>query len=126
MDYLVNLSLVASTTSQDSRLAAAGIDIRRALAPELELTTGWIRTRFGAGWASEPTVAFTRQPPSIFIATRDKSLVGFACYDAVARGFFGPTGVDELARGGGIGRALLIATLMDMRVMGYGYAIIGD
>jgi predicted N-acetyltransferase YhbS len=125
MDYLVNLSLLSGSFEQDSRIRAAGVDIRRALAPELELTTAWIRERFGKGWASEATVAFTRQPPSIFLATRDDKLVGFACYDAVARGFFGPTGVDELARGGGIGRALLIATLTDMRVMGYGYAIIG-
>jgi ribosomal protein S18 acetylase RimI-like enzyme len=124
MDYLVNLSLLGDF-EQDSRLAAAGVNIRRALAPELQLVTGWIRERFGAGWASETTVGFSRQPPSVFLATRDDRLVGFAVYDAIARGFFGPTGVDEMARGGGIGRALLIATLTDMRAMGYGYAIIG-
>lgn len=125
MDYLVNLSLLADY-ELDSRIEAAGVHIRRALAPELELATAWVRERFGAGWASETAVAFSRQPPAVFLATRDEKLVGFAVYDAVARGFFGPTGVDELARGGGIGRALLITTLTDMRAMGYGYAIIGD
>jgi hypothetical protein len=125
MDYLVNLSLL-DQHELDPRLEAAGVAIRRALAPELELVTSWVREQFSAGWASETAVGFSRQPPSVFLATRDAKLVGFAVYDAVARGFFGPTGVDELARGGGIGRALLIATLTDMRVMGYGYAIIGD
>ncbi len=126
MDYLVNLSLLSRDNELEQRLAAAGVTIRRALAPELELATDWIRTNFSRGWSSETAVAFSRQPPACFLATREAKLVGFACYDAVARGFFGPTGVDEPARGGGIGRALLIATLLDMRVMGYGYAIIGD
>jgi len=126
MDYLVNLTSLSQRVELDDRLEAAGIDIRRAIAPELELVTGWIRERFGTHWASETTVAFTRQPPSVFLATRDDKLVGFAVYDATARGFFGPTGVDEAARGGGIGRALLITALTDMRAMGYGYAIIGD
>jgi predicted N-acetyltransferase YhbS len=126
MDYLVNLTSLSQRVELDDRLEAAGIDIRRAIAPEMELVTGWIREHFGAGWASETTVAFTRLPPSVFLATRDEKLVGFAVYDATARGFFGPTGVDKAARGGGIGRALLITALTDMRTMGYGYAIIGD
>ena len=126
MDYLVNLSLLDPDPELDSRLKKSGVTIRRALAPELELVTDWIRERFGAGWASETAIAFSRQPPSCFLATRDGKLVGFACYDSIARGFFGPTGVDEAERGGGIGRALLLATLLDMRTLGYGYGIIGD
>jgi GNAT superfamily N-acetyltransferase len=126
MDYLVNLSLLSPDAGLDARLKRAGVTVRRALAPELELTTDWIRKRFSAGWSSETAIAFSRQPPSCFLATKDDRLVGFACYDAIARGFFGPTGVDEQQRGGGIGRALLLATLFDMRTLGYGYAIIGD
>jgi predicted N-acetyltransferase YhbS len=38
---------------------------------------------------------------------------------------FGPLGVAELARGGGIGRELLLSTLGAMKVVGYAYAIIG-
>ena len=70
MDYLVNLSLLSPQPELDARLAAAGVTIRRALAPELELATGWIREKFSAGWASETLIAFTRQPPSCFLATR--------------------------------------------------------
>lgn len=126
MDYLVNLSILAPDPGLDMRIRNAAVSVRRALAPELELVAGWVRQEFGAGWSSETTVAFSRRPVSCFLATRDNKLVGFAVYDAIARGFFGPTGVDEAARGAGIGHALLLATLLDMRVMGYGYAIIGD
>jgi ribosomal protein S18 acetylase RimI-like enzyme len=126
MDYLVNLSLIHPDPALTERMEKAGVTIRRALAPELELAANWVRQRFSPLWSSETAVAFSRQPPSCFLATRDQKLVGFACYDAIARGFFGPTGVDEAARGGGIGRALLLATLRDMRTLGYGYAIIGD
>ena len=40
MDYLVNLSTLKPEPSLDKRLEKAGVTIRRALAPELELVTG--------------------------------------------------------------------------------------
>ena len=126
MDYLVNLSLVKPVPELDARMEKAGVTIRRALAPEFELVTGWVREKFGAGWSSETAVAFARQPPTCFLATRAQKLIGFACHESIARGFFGPTGVDEAARGQGIGHALLLASLLDLRTMGYAYAIIGD
>jgi ribosomal protein S18 acetylase RimI-like enzyme len=126
MDYLVNLSLLKPEPELDERMRKAGVTIRRALAPELELVTGWVRKTFGAGWSGETAVAFMRQPPTCFLATRDERLVGFACHESIARGFFGPTGVDKAVRGLGIGHALLLASLLDLKTMGYGYAIIGD
>jgi ribosomal protein S18 acetylase RimI-like enzyme len=126
MDYLVNLSLLHPDPALVARLEAAGITIRRALAPELELATDWVRRSFNPGWAGETAVAFSRQPPTCFLATQGGQLIGFSCHEATARGFFGPTGVDEAARGKGIGRALLLASLLDLKVMGYAYAIIGD
>jgi ribosomal protein S18 acetylase RimI-like enzyme len=126
MDYLVNLSLLHPDPALTERLKAAGIDIRRALAPELELATDWVRRTFGAGWSGEMAVAISRQPPACFLATQGGRLIGFSCHEATARGFFGPTGVDKAARGQGIGRALLLASLLDLKTMGYAYAIIGD
>ncbi|NRP20239.1 hypothetical protein LPJGGPFB_03498 [Ensifer adhaerens] len=126
MDYLVNLSLLRPNPDLDLRMAAAGVTIRRALAPEFELVTAWVREKFGAGWAGETAVALARQPPTCFLATRNGRLLGFACHESIARGFFGPTGVDEAARGEGIGHALLLASLLDLKTMGYAYAIIGD
>jgi GNAT superfamily N-acetyltransferase len=70
-------------------------------------------------------VAMTRQPVACFIATSDKQILGFACNDTTLRGFFGPTGVSEQARGLGIGKALLMRSLEALREIGYAYAIIG-
>jgi len=126
MDLLVRLYALEPKPQLTSKLAKKGIVIRRVLAPELAPVTRWIGESFGAGWAGEATVSFARQPPSCFIAIRKNKPVGFACYDATARGFFGPTGVDEAARGQGIGQTLLLACLFDMRAQGYAYAIIGD
>jgi len=126
MDYLVNLSLIHPSPAVTDRVEKAGVTIRRALAPELELVTDWVRRTFSSHWSSETAVCMSRQPPTCFLATRDGRLLGFSCHEATARGFFGPTGVDEPARGQGIGHALLLASLLDLKRMGYAYAIIGD
>ena len=56
---------------------------------------------------------------------KEKKIVGFACVEATARGFFGPTGVDPAQQKKGIGAALLLAALHGLHEMGYGYGIIG-
>jgi GNAT superfamily N-acetyltransferase len=109
-----------------ARVAAAGITIRRAIAPERYFILEWIRERFHDIWAGEAAAALSRMPVTLWVAEREGELLGFACYDTSAAGFFGPTGVDEKARHQGIGEALLIATLKGMREAGYAYAIIGD
>jgi predicted N-acetyltransferase YhbS len=126
MDYLVNLSSLGPDPALDQRVAKAGVTIRRALAPEYDLVTDWVRRKFSAGWAGETAVSMMRQPPTCFLATSEQKLVGFACHESIARGFFGPTGVDEAVRGQGIGHALLLASLLDLKTMGYAYAVIGD
>jgi predicted N-acetyltransferase YhbS len=126
MDYLVNLSTLPQDTKSADAMAKSGVTVRRAIPPELKLIVRWIDEQFGEAWASEATVAMTRQPPTCFIATREGKLVGFSCHEASARDFFGPTGVDESLRGLGIGRALLFASLNDLKALGYAYVIIGD
>lgn len=103
----------------------AGVDVRRALPPEKEAVAGWVRSCFGNGWASECEVAFGHQPVGCHVAVRAGSVVGFACWDATARGFFGPMGTLESERGKGIGAALLLECLHAMYGYGYGYAVIG-
>ena len=102
-----------------------GVDVRRAFAAEKRLLGDWVVAQFGSAWASECEAAFARLPVSCFVAVRGQELLGFACYDATARGFFGPTGVAEPERNHGIGVALLSAVLHDMAANGYAYAIIG-
>ncbi|WP_248307259.1 MULTISPECIES: GNAT family N-acetyltransferase [unclassified Devosia] len=99
--------------------------IRVALPPEQHIIKDWVRRHFSEYWVSEVSAAMAHQPPGCLIAVSDGELVGFACYDATARGFFGPTGVAEQQRGKGIGLALLSATLQAMKAQGYAYAIIG-
>jgi len=109
-----------------AKVAAAGVTVRRALPPERHVVLDWVRTHFSEGWVSEAALGLSQMPVTVWIATRGNDLLGFACHDTTARGFFGPTGVAETARGQGIGEALLFATLRGMREAGYGYAVIGD
>ncbi len=102
-----------------------GVEIRRAIAPEKARVLDWVTRDFGDAWASECDVAFAHVPVGVFFAVAQRELLGFACFDATARGFFGPTGVSEAERGRGIGTALLFATLLAMREVGYAYAVIG-
>jgi len=110
----------------EAAVAAAGITVRRALGPERGVVMDWVDQHFGDPWQSETAVGFAQTPITVFVATKASKMLGFACHDTSAKGFFGPTGVDEAARGQGIGEALLITTLKAMRAAGYGYAVIGD
>ncbi|MGK9167470.1 GNAT family N-acetyltransferase [Inquilinus limosus] len=124
-DMLVKLYALEPPTASRDAMAAAGITIRPAIAPEKRAVAQWVAERFGDRWASEVEVAFAHQPVGCLVAVKDGVLLGFACHDATARGFFGPTGVDPASRGLGIGEALLRETMQAMRHQGYAYAVIG-
>jgi len=125
LDMLVKLYALPDLAPALARCAAAGVELRRGLAPEKHLVLAWIGEHFYPNWVSECDVAFARQPLSVFLALRADALIGFACYDSTARGLFGPMGVDATARGGGVGAGLLLACLYDMRAQGYAYGVIG-
>jgi GNAT superfamily N-acetyltransferase len=124
-DLLVKLYTLSELEPVIAAQQASGIDIRRGLPPEKHVIVNWIRDTGNAGFASECEMAFSHHPVSCFVAIEKGKLVGFACYDATCKGFFGPTEVTEAARGRGIGKALLLACLHDMAAQGYAYAIIG-
>ncbi|HRD20785.1 MAG TPA: GNAT family N-acetyltransferase [Fervidobacterium sp.] len=128
-DMLVKLYELSSDEDILEELSKIGIVIKRPIGPEKISVVEWVRAEFGKHWASETDMTFSNRPISCFIAintTNDNEIVGFACYDATMRGFFGPTGVNPKYRGKGIGTALLLACLKDMYSIGYAYAIIGD
>lgn len=124
-DMLVKLYELPLLQPQLEQQLEHNIIIRRVIVAEKHFVLAWVKQHFSDYWISETDVAFTRQPASCFIATQEGEIIGFACYDVTAKGFFGPTGVSEQARGKGTGKALLIATLHDMFAQGYGYGIIG-
>lgn len=124
-DLIINLYSV-KFAALCGRPVPEGVTIRPALAPEMALVVDWVRENFSDNWASEATVAFSRRPITCQIAIFESRLVGFACHDVIARGFFGPTGVHPDARGSGIGVALLAAALSALKSDGYAYAVVGD
>ena len=124
IDMLVRLYDLPDTADLYRGIAGGGVTLRRARAFEKHTVVAFARG-FSEKWASEVEVALSRQPVACFIATRDRQILGFACYDTTARGFFGPTGVAETARGLGLGKALLFLALEGLRELGHAYAIIG-
>jgi GNAT superfamily N-acetyltransferase len=122
MDMLIKLYALPSAASHP---LADGASVRKPIGAEHGVVVDWVTAQFGSGWASEARVALANRPVSMFIATQADAPIGFACYDATARGMFGPIGVLPEARGHGIGEALLLACLHDMRSAGYAYAVAG-
>ncbi len=122
--------LIKLYTLEDDRLFLTEqkqleIDIRKPIGPENHVILNWVTTHFGAGWASEAGVAISNKPRTCFVAVKKNEIIGFACYDATALGFFGPIGVENVHRKRGTGTALMTACLLDMKLKGYGYAIVG-
>ena len=99
--------------------------VRRAQPWELSAVREFVAESFSVSWADEVSIGFARQPVTVFLATIERELAGFAAYECTRRGFFGPMGVVETAQGKGLGRALLIAALAGLRDLGYVYALIG-
>ncbi|MEJ6580086.1 MAG: GNAT family N-acetyltransferase [Akkermansiaceae bacterium] len=125
IDMLVRLYDLPASQELYQRVEDAGVILRRPGAYEKHLVENFIEEHFSPKWVSEFEVACSRQPISCFIATKDKKLLGFACYETSGKGYFGPTGVCEAARGLGLGKALLFKALEALHENGYAYAFIG-
>ncbi len=124
-DMLVNLLKLPSLAPLVERMRRAGVIVRRARPYEITPVRDFVAKHFALTWADEISVGFANKPTSIFIATRDGEVIGFAAYECTRRAFFGPTGVLESERGRGVGNVLLVAALHGLAEMGYAYGIIG-
>jgi len=124
-DLLVSLLKLPPPQPLLDKLKDASVQIRRAQPFEITHVRQFIEENFSIAWADEVSVGFGYKPVSVYIATRNAMVIGFAGYECTRRSFFGPTGVIEGERGRGIGKALLIASLWGLRDLGYVYAIIG-
>ena len=124
-DLLVNLLKLAPVRPLLEKLGESGVIVRRARTFEITPVRKFIEINFSLSWADEISVGFARQPVTVYVATLNREVVGFAGYECTSKGFFGPTGVALEARGRGVGKALLLASLWGLRELGYVYGIIG-
>jgi len=121
-DLLVNLLKLPARKG----ITQPGINVRRAQPFEITPIREFIRNSFSSAWADEVSVGFANKPVTVFIATSDGRVIGFAGYECTRKAFFGPTGVAESERGRGIGKALLLESLWGLRELGYVYGVIGS
>jgi predicted N-acetyltransferase YhbS len=125
-DMLVKLYDLPDHSKLVADLQKQGVEFRKAMPPEKDVVAQFAKDVFGfAGWKCEVERAISNVPPSCFVAVENGNLIGFACYDATCKDFFGPTGVHPSQRKRGIGTALLWLSLKAMAAEGYAYAIIG-
>jgi len=125
-DLLVNLMKLPQLETLLHELSEQGVNIRRAQPFEITPVREFIKEKFSVAWADEISVGFPNKPVTVYLATRDGRVIGFAGYECTRKAFFGPTGVADDERGKGIGKALLIAALWGLRELGYVYAVIGS
>lgn len=118
-DMIANLYRLPQEEFPDS------FKIKRAFVGDKEKILEFIGTHFQKSWVYEAEHALMDTISKCFIATKNGEVIGFACFDATARGYFGPIGVHPDYRHEKIGKALLLRTLHSMREYGYGYAVIG-
>ena len=104
---------------------AEDIKIKRAFVGDKEAILSFVEKHFQKSWVYETEHSLMQEISKCYIATKDGKIVGFSCFDASAKGFFGPIGVAPEEKNQKIGNALLIQTLNSMREYGYAYAIIG-
>lgn len=95
------------------------------MAPDKLRVVDWVKEHSGPSAAGECDVCFAHTPVSCYLATRGAEILGYACYDATAPDFFGPTGCWTASRARALARRCCCAACMPWRAEGYAYAIIG-
>lgn len=99
------------------RAKARGYEVRRVGKRERDLLLRVAAEAFAPAWAFELGRAMDQDPPAVFAAFKEGSPVAFAAHDAnnSGLGWFGPAGTLTAHRGSGLGEALLLACLLDVR-----------
>lgn len=103
----------------------AGTEVSPAQKEEKDRTLGFVKAYYEENWVRECEEAFSNEEITCYLARRDGQIIGFACYDATAKGYFGPVGLLPEGKKKGVGRKLLYTVLQRMQEAGYGYAVIG-
>jgi hypothetical protein len=136
-DMLVNLAALPDLAPIIAAQKTNGVHIRRGQPEESYKIAEWIREQINPNWAIGCEVALEQEPVTCFLAIEAKvqvdnqadlppaALLGFACYDVVTKGVFGPTGVRHDKADSGIDTALLLVCLHEMAALDYKQAVIG-
>lgn len=124
-DLLVKLYEVKEDRELEERLREQGIKVNRIFPPNYDQLLEYIGENFSKGWVSEAKAALFNHPASCYVAAKEGRIIGFACYNATAKDYFGPTGVSKECRGLGVGKLLLLKCMLALKEEGYSYAIIG-
>ena len=96
---------------------ARGYVVRRVGRRERDILLQVASQAFAPAWAFELGRALDLDPPAVFAAWKDGQPVAFAAHDAnnTGLGWFGPAGTLTAHRGQGLGEALLLHCLLDVR-----------
>src|SRR6185503_4176377 len=105
-DLLVNLLKLPPLAPAVKGLSSRGIGIQRGNPYEQSAVRGFVEKQFSIGWADEISVAYARQPVTLFVATKGQKILAFAAYECTRRAFLAPMGVTNSARETRIGTAL--------------------
>ena len=127
-DMLVKLYRLRYDYGFIEKLEAEDIRIGKPENDQVQPLLQWIGNNFCQEAAEQASLAFSSFPACGFVASQISTgdPLGYACYDATGLGFFGPIGILPGYRDRGISRALVLSCLFDMKMRGYGYAIIGN
>ncbi len=100
-----------------AQASARGYDLRRVGRGERDLLLRVASEAFAPAWAFELGRAMGQDRPAVFAAWKEGVPVAFAAHDAnnSGLGWFGPAGTLTAHRGNGLGEALLIQCLLDVR-----------
>ena len=107
----------------EKKLNDKDVYIKKVLASDMSKVHRFVLENFRESWADETLKAVINN--KCYIAVRNNEILGFACYDVSMLNIFGPIGVLESQRKLGIGKLLLLKSLLSMKELGYAYAIIG-
>jgi len=137
-DMLVNLAALPNLAPVLAEQERKGVKIRRGQPNERDKIVEWVREHINPAWVIGCETALEQEPSTCYIAVaandaqvqysndlQPESIIGFACFDVVTNGVFGPTGVLEERQDGGIDTALLLTCLHEMATLNYKQAVIG-